>query len=243
MNKTIIIFFLSTFLLFSQNNQSNNQSAFHAASFSIKFENSLAYAFDENGKNVFQGKFYHPSGMISDLDADGVDEFIIIDSNSVNRKTVFTVSIFNTVDSFYLVDSINSGGTSPYFQVNEETNKVTLITGNPDFDNYNANPEFFFSPLDCWKYESSELSLNNEEMYELLLTENENIIEFLENYRWNSDSCSTSKEILGAIASAFANYINAGETAIAYQFLRKYYMCCNLDLIKKEFLELLGISD
>jgi len=105
------------------------------------------------------------------------------------------------------------------------------------------NSELFFSPLNCWKYESSQVFLNNEEMYELLLTENENIIEFIEDYSRDSDSCTFSKGILGAVTSAYANYVNAGETAIASQFLRKYYLCSDFDQLKRELQKMLGKSD
>ncbi|MGE5805747.1 MAG: hypothetical protein ACM34M_08155, partial [Ignavibacteria bacterium] len=131
----------------------------------------------------------------------------------------------------------------PYFQIDDQTDEVTLVTGNPDFDRYNMKPEFFFSPLNCWKYESSQVFLNNEEMFELLLTENENIIEFMEGYSRGSDSCTFTKEILGAVTSAYANYVNAGETAIASQFLRKYYLCSDFDQLKRELQKMLGKSD
>ncbi|MGE5795211.1 MAG: hypothetical protein ACM34N_00425, partial [Ignavibacteria bacterium] len=117
------------------------------------------------------------------------------------------------------------------------------VTGNPVFDRYNMNTEFFFSPLNCWKYESSQVFLVNEEMYELLLTENENIIEFIEDYSRDSYNCTFTKEILGAVTSAYVNYVNAGETAIASQFLRKYYLCSDFDQLKIELQKMLGKSD
>jgi hypothetical protein len=243
MNKSIIIFFLITFPLFSQNYQSNNRSVLQAGSFSISIENNLVIAFNEIGKNVFREKFVHPSGMISDLDSDGIDEYIIIDSISFKGEPSYKIYIYNTVDSFYLVDSINSGRTSPYFQIDDQTDEMTIVTGNADFDKYNLNPEFFFSPLNCWKYEGSKIFLSNEDMYELLLTENENIMEFIEDYSRDSDSCNFSKKILGAVISAYANYINAGETAIASQFLRKYYLCSDFDQLKRELQKMLGKSD
>jgi len=243
MNKIIIIFFFITLPLFSQNYQSNNRSVLQAGSFSINIENNLVKAFNETGENVFREKFVHPSGIISDLDSDGIDEYIIIDSSSFKGEPSYKIYIYNTVDSFYLVDSIDSGRTSPYFLIDDQTDEETLVTGNPDFDRYNMNSEFFFSPLNCWKYESSQVFLNNEEMYELLLTENENIIEFIEDYSRDSDSCTFSKGILGAVTSAYANYVNAGETAIASQFLRKYYLCSNFDQLKRELQKMLGKSD
>lgn len=242
MNKTIIIFFLIT-PLFSQNYKSNNRSVLQAGSFSINIEDNLVKAFNEKGKNVFREKFVHPNGMISDLDADGIDEYIIIDSSSFKGEPSYKIYIYNTVDSFYIVDSINSGRTSPYFQIDDRTDEVTLVTGNADFDKYNINPDFFFSPLNCWKYESSNIFLSNEDMYELLLTENENILEFIEDNSRDPDSCNFSKKILGAVISAYANYINAGETAIASQFLRKYYLCSDFDQLKKELQKMLVKPD
>jgi hypothetical protein len=238
MNKTIIIFCVTPFLLFSQNFISNETSV-QAGSFSITIQKTLLNVFDEAGKNVYREKFFHPSGMISDLDADGIDEYIIIDSIFTKGEPAYKIFLFNTVDSFYLVDSISSGRTFPYFEIGSQTNEVILLTGIPEFDKYNSNPEYFFSPLNCWKYESSRIYLNNEENYELLLNENDDIIEFLENFSWGPDSCVSSKKILGAIVSAYINYINAGETAISSQFLKKYYLCSDIVNLKKEIQELL----
>jgi hypothetical protein len=240
MNKSIFIFLFSSFQIISQDFQNINQTVSQAGSFSVKIETNLLNVFNGAGKNVFTRKFIHPSGIASDLDLDGIDELIVIDSIfSVTGEALYKIFFFNTLDTFYLIDSINSGKMYPYFQINSETDEVIIVTGNSDFDKYNTNPEFFFSPVNCWKFENSEVFLNNEEMFEFFIAENEGLIEFIEDYNWQADSCASSKEILGAVASVYVNFINAGEKVKAAQFLKKYYRCSDFNQLKKEFQKLL----
>ncbi len=239
--KFFFFFFVQLSLISAVSFSQNRRTEFNL--FAAKIVGNVLSAYDKYDSLIFKKSFFNPSEYTTDLDMDGIDEYIVIDSISINGEPVYKIFLFNIVDSFYLVDSVNSGKMYPNFQINDETDEVIIISGNCDFDKYNLKSEFFFSPLNCWKYENSEFFLNNDEMYDFLISENEGLIEFIEEYGWQADSCASSKEILGAVASAYVNYLNAGEKVKAAQILRKYYLCSDFDQLKKEFKMLLGISD
>lgn len=244
MKNTIISFFLISFPLFSQDFQNKSNAAAEPASFTAVLENRILNGYDNTGRNVFTKKFNNPSLLNADLDFDGIDEYIVIDSIALqNTEPSYKIFVFNTVDSFYTPDSINSGGMYPYFEVNNETGEAIIISGNSYFDKFNSNTEFFFSPINCWRYEDCKLILCNEEAYDFLISENDALIDFIENCEMHRDSCAFSKEILGAVASAYINFLNAGEKAKASQFLKGYYKCSDINQLKEEFQKLLEQSE
>lgn len=68
----------------------------------------------------------------------------------------------------------------------------------------------------------------------MYINENEDIIDYLDNYfQSNENDCTNSRQVLGAIAAGYANYINAGEESSADKFLSTYYFCLDKDLFKK----------
>jgi len=243
MKKIIFLLLFNIFPLFGQNLQNINLPAGQAGSFSFKIENSILNVFNEEGKNLFQKKFNHPSDLISDLDEDGIDEYIIIDSSIINSRSAFTLYIFNTIDSFFLTDSIYSGVTNPYIEFSEEFAGMIIITGIPEFDNFNSadvKQDYFFSPINCWNYNNSQLFLVNEELYDIFISESEGISNLIEeHYLLKDKGCKSSQEILGAIAAVYANYINAGEKSVASQLLKKYYLCEDAEDLKQKLDDLI----
>ncbi len=74
----------------------------------------------------------------------------------------------------------------------------------------------------------------NDEVYDLFMNENDAIIDYLDTYfQSHENDCTNSKEVLGAIAAGYANYINAGEESSADHFLSNYYFCLDKDALKK----------
>jgi len=190
---------------------------------------------------IFKKEFFHPASYTSDIDEDGIDELIVIDSILSNGKTSFNLFVFNTLVSFYLVDSISSGSFLPYETASEETAGMIIVSGNPLFEIFNKGVTEFFLPVNCWKYEDAALSLVNNEIYDIFISENEFLIDYIDKfYSENGEDCSTSLKIKPAIAAANANYINAGEESVASQFLKNYYLCDNIEEFRNQINELLS---
>jgi hypothetical protein len=133
----------------------------------------------------------------------------------------------------------------PYHTISEEIGETIIISGNPDFFIFSNNSSDSFLPVNCWRFENSEIYLINDEVYEPFIIENEGLVEYIEeNIDIRSFDCQSVLEIKSLIASVYANYINAGEESVASQFLKKYYLCEDADQFKEQ-LRLLtaGIND
>ena len=197
---------------------------------------------------VFEKEFSDPISSASDLDEDGIDELLIVDSIQNNSNINFILYVFNTLDTFYLVDSIASGSSYPYETTSDmfaeqegEIEGVILVCGNPSFDIFNSGAISNFLPVNCYKFEEAEIFPVNEEIYNVFLNENENIISYLDEfYNSSGKNCESSVKLKSAIASAYANYINAGEESVATQFLKNYYLCDDIEEFKDQINELLN---
>jgi len=203
--------------------------------FTAKIENAVLKVSDPMGNSLYEEQFTNPHTINYDLDDDGLSELMVLDSSEVNGRPLFKIFIYNTVDSFYLADSILSGSYEPYEFSSEETGSTIIIAGNPAFDQYNLANDFIFLPVDCWRYEDGNIYSVNDEVYDIFLTENEGIIDFLEDYYTsNIKNCTSAEEVKPAIISAYVNFLNAGEKSIASQFIKKYYLCTDLDQVINE---------
>jgi hypothetical protein len=200
------------------------QTTFGFDPFTIKLDQNRMEVF-EGSKNISNFSFRNPSENSVDLDGDSLVEFIIIDEYEENGRQLFVLYIFNTVDTFFLVDSIHSGIVEPFIIYSEEVEDFILITGNSAFVSF-LDDEADFLPVNCYKYETGELLQVNDEVYEVFISENDQLLEFIEEYFVaNIKNCANSKNIISAIASAYANYINAGEPTLATQLISNYYYC------------------
>jgi hypothetical protein len=179
-------------------------------------------------------KFINPASYSADLDNDGLEDFLVTDRLPGKSSDMFTMYIFNTIDSFYITDSIHSGYTEPYFTTSNEIGEMIIVAGNEDFMYLEAE-ESGFLPINCYKYESGEILQINDELYDIFITENEGLIEYIDEYFVsNVKNCYNTERIISAIASAYANYINAGEPTLAHQLITNYYFCDNKDKFVNE---------
>jgi hypothetical protein len=95
-------------------------------------------------------------------------------------------------------------------------------------------------PLNIWQYSENGIALINDQIYELFLSENESVVDYLDAYfDSNVKNCNSSEQVNNIIAAGYANYKNAGEVSIACQFLLKYYLCTDIDNFKKKIEKLL----
>lgn len=241
MNK---IFFLALILL-----------AFHTAYpqrpftfdlFTAQLHDSLLTVNDSGGKIVYETTFHNPHDFIVDLDGDGVDEYIVIDSTGTFDFPDYFIYIFNTIDEFTLADSINSGITEPYDMFSNEEGGEIIVTGNADFeffDNDDPDSEIFL-PINCWRYESGQVFLINSDIYDLFIRENDEIIDYLDSFIDNTEyTCDLSRKNQSAIAAAYANYMNAAELTLATQFLKKYYKCADVSEFLRNINQILTPGD
>ncbi len=225
---------LITCLTFGQNN------SYTFDPFTANLDNSLLKVTDKRGSLIFEKKFANPSCESMDLDNDGVNEFLVINSYKKGWKTFYTLYIFNTIDSFFIADSVNSGMLEPYITGSKEIEGEVIISGNQDFDRFNNDSTKVFLPINCWKYENGDVYIVNSDIYNLFISENEGIIDFIDDYYYsNSKDCSNLKNVISAIAAGYANYINAGDRSIAGKFLNKYYSCDDINRFKNELNNLL----
>ncbi len=230
MKYIFLLFFLFTI---SQNSFSQGTD-FSINNYSFKINNSELTVF-KNDSLLYEKKFSNPSPDSVDLDNDGVSEFEVIDSTVSSESVFYTFYVYSTLDSFFLADSIYSGITIPYEAETDDVQGKIIVTGNPFFDHFNGGNDTKFSPINCWKYESGVVYDVNDEVYDLFMNENDDIIDYLDNYFQSKESnCINSREVLGAIAAGYANYINAGEETSADKFLSTYYFCLDKDKFKQD---------
>jgi hypothetical protein len=208
--------------------------------FSVKIENTNLQAFNKDKQLVFEKKFCDPYDFSFDLDGSGNEEYLVVDDLKKDGKDNYTLYIFNTVDSFYVADSINSGYLEPYQTNSEEAGGTIIVAGNPKFDSLNAPNNDAYVPIDCWQFGKGEISLVNNKIYKLFISENDTMMDVLQSYYDSAGSdCKSTVFMAGLIASVYVNYMHAGDKLLATQFLRRYYHCNDVDEFRKKLNSLL----
>ena len=229
----IILSFLFTIPMFPQNNVYD----FH--SYKLKIEGNSIKTYSNENNIIFEKKFFHPKDFITDLDSDGVKELVVIDYLEKNRKFFYTLYIYNTIDTFYLADSIYSGIIKPYGVFSEDVNGIVYVTGDTRFESLNQDSTIFILPVNCWKFVDGEVFLANASVYDVFSDENNLILQALDDYYLSDGrTCSTTRRVLAFIASGFINYYNSGEQTVADKFLKKYYLCNNSEEFKSLLLKI-----
>ena len=231
MKKTTILFF---FLLLTVN-LLGQDSTYSFDLFKVQLDKSKLEVRDEQQNIIYRKTFFNPNAEVEDLDGDGVDEYLITDYENKGGKTYYSLYVFNTIDSFYVADSINSGLMEPYPTFSQELKGIILVSGNSKFDVFNSDSDDVFLPLNCWKYENGQLFDVNDELYDYYISENDTLIDYIDSYLENNSSdCNTTDKLKAVLASVYANYLNAGEKILANQFLRKYYFCKDVEVFKQK---------
>lgn len=241
MNK---IFFILLFILSA--GTAFPQQIFTFDLFTAQLNDSVLTVKDnESNSVIFEMTFNNPRDYTVDLDGDSVEEYIVIDSSASGDIPDYTFYIFNTLDEFSLADSIPSGTTEPYDMFSNEEGGEIIVTGNPGFEYFNNADDDtdIFLPINCWKYESGQVYMVNTDIYDLYIQENEEIIDYLDSFTEDVYNCDLSRRNRSAIAAGYANYINAGEVSIASQFLKKYYLCADMDDFLKNINQILNQGD
>ncbi len=211
--------------------------------FTGKFEQNHLEVFDSTRKPVYEKTFHHPEEQLVDLDNDGVNEFLVTDYYKSGGADFYTLYIYNTIDSFYVADSIQSGYLEPLERESKEYGGIIVVTGNYKFDNFNKDSEDKYLPIECWHYENGKISSINDQIYNIFISENDALIDLLDSYfSDNNNDCSSAAKVKGIIASVYANYISAGEKILASQFLKKYYHCDDFEIFKQKLNELLQVK-
>ena len=229
MKKLFILFlFFLACLTYAQN------EVYDYGNYYLRVENSTLEAFGKDSTLIYQKQFFNPQFFTVDLDSDYVNEVVVIDNNNINKRKNYTLFVFNTLDSLYIADSINSGSMEPYQVYSKELNTILLATGNAALDSLNTIDSLSYLPLNFWKFEDGALYLANVSVYDPYISENDNIIDLIEEYYLqNGKSCESTRKIKGAIASGFINYMVIGEKTFASQFLKNYYLCSDFDAFKQ----------
>ncbi len=227
------------FFIFTTNNFCQGK-AYAFDLFNVQIENSKLEVFNSTKKLIFEKEFSNPKDISLDLDGDGINEYLIIDEKPDNKRFFCTLYIFNTIDSFYIADSILSGYFEPYPTVSDEVGGVVIITGNPKFDSLNGSSKETFLPIRCWKYDNGEVYPVNDELYNIFIAENDTLLDYIDSYfNLNNADCNSAQKMAAAIAAVYANYIYAGDKTLASQFLKKYYNCDDIEKFKQKITELL----
>ena len=228
----IISLFFFLCLSYAQNETYNYGNYF------ISINNSTLKAFNSDTTLFYQKKFSDPVILAIDLDNDDVNEIVVIDNKVLSGKNEYTLFVYNTLDSLYLVDSVYSGSTEPRKVYSEDLNTILLATGNAVFDSLNAIDSLSSLPLNFWKFEDGSLFLADASVYQLYFNENNNLIDILDGYySQNGRTCESTLKVKGIIASGFINYYNVGETTLASQFLKNYYLCNDIGNFKQFLLK------
>jgi len=208
--------------------------------FTVKLNDNLLQVYSNEGSLMFSQKFENPVFTTADLDSDAVDEYILIDYKILDQKKDYTVFVYNTIDTFYCVDSIRSGFYEPYVFYSDEVKGNVIIAGIPGFNEFNLGKTDISMPLNIWQYNENGIALINDQIYNLFLSENESVVDYLDAYfDSNVKNCNSSEQVNNIVAAGYANYKNAGDVSIASQFLLKYYLCTDIDNFKKKIEKLL----
>jgi hypothetical protein len=236
------LFYLVSFFLFSFINNAQEKS-YQFDNFKISVKgNDLTVASDTD--SIIYSKNYNSiSESAYDMDLDGNSEFMIFEKDSLLHNG-YIIYLFNTLDEFFLVDSIPAGITEPLIINSDEINYPVIVCGNPDFQIFFSENSENCEPINLWKFEQGELYLANEDVYEIYISENDNLLTYLTSELGdNKINCNTVKPYLSAIASVYANFINAGEITSAAQFVSKYYPCDDIEKFKQTLDELLFVKE
>lgn len=233
MNNYVLVFLfslLSSSALLAQNHDS----------VLINLSNSELKVFRPDGKSLYDKKFFNPKDSYTDLDGDSINEYLVVDSTLINKAPFFTIYVYNCADTFYLVDSIQSGGLAPFIENSEEEGSKIIVSGNPDFMQFNNDMNNIFLPTNCWRLKDDNIYLINDDIYDFYISENNDIIDYLDdNISKNSKNCASSTSLKPAVAAVYANYLSAGEKSTANQFLKKYYFCNDALQFQKEMDEIM----
>ncbi len=208
--------------------------------FTGRFEKNHLEVFDSTNKKVYEKTFHNPVEQLVDLDDDGVNEFLITDSYKKGDANFYTLYIYNTIDSFYVADSIRSGFIEPSERESEEYKGIIIVTGNYNFDIFNKDEGDKYLPIECWHYENGKISSINDQIYNIFISENDTLIDLLDTYfESHTNDCNSIVKVKGIVATVYANYLSAGEKILAAQFLKKYYRCNDIEIFKQKLNELL----
>lgn len=210
--------------------------------FTIKLSDKTLQVLNPADKVLFQQKYNNPIASTSDLDADGIDELIISDYLEKSAKKDYILYVYSTIDSFSGSEVIYSGYFEPYITFAEEIQKNIIISGDSSLNFLNNDSELFY-PLICREYDEGSFVIVNNEMYDLFISENDNIIEYLDEYfRLNNPDCNSVHKIKNAVAAGYINYLSAGEITLADHFFKNYYPC-NDSLEFKKLLDKITYKD
>lgn len=230
----LFLFFILSAAAFAQEN------TFSFDLFNAKMERSVLTVRDKKNVIIYSRQFKNPSAGVADLDNDNINEFLVTDSETKGGMIFYTLYIFNTIDTFYLADSIDSGVIKPYDIYSKELKSIMIVTGNPKFNLFNTDSADVCLPSNCWSYESGKISGVNGKLYDFYIAENDTLIDTIDSYLENNPKdCNTSNELKAFIASVYANYLQAGDKILARQFLRNYYFCKDAESFKNKIISLL----
>lgn len=231
MKKFLLLFVFATFFnLFAQKND-----LLH-----INLSGSELKVFNSEDTILYEKNFFNPHELYSDLDNDGINELLIIDSTTINKNPFFTVYVYNCADTFYLIDSVQSGMLAPTVEYSEEEGSRIIVTGNTDFDQFNNDVENIFLPINCWRFQDDNIFMINDDIYDLFISENNSIMDYLDSYyASNPKNCDSSAKLKAAIAAAYANYLSAGDKTAANKFIENYYKCNDLSQFQKQLNEIM----
>lgn len=208
--------------------------------FTVKLKDNLLQVYSNEGSLIFIQKFENPVFTTADLDSDSVEEYILIDYKIMDQKKDYTIFVYNTIDTFYCVDSIRSGFYEPYVFYSDEVKGNVIIAGIPGFNELNLGKLDISMPLNIWQYGENGIALINDQIYNLFLSENESVVDYLDDYfDSNVKNCNSSEQVNNLIATGYINYKNAGELSDANQLLLKYYLCTDISNFKKKIEKLL----
>jgi hypothetical protein len=240
MNRLLLVILFSIFFI----NGVFSQQAFTFDLFTAQLQDSVLNVRDNGGKLIFQMTFNHPHDYTIDLDGDSIDEYIVIDSTGTPDLPSYYIYIFSTIDEFALADSLASGVTEPYDMFSNEEGGEIIVTGNKEFEAFDVDDSDIFLPINCWKYDSGQIYLINDDIYDLFIQENDEILDYLDSFHESADyDCDAGMKLKSAIAAGYANYLNAGEVTLASQFLKKYYPCADVNKFLKDINQILNQGD
>lgn len=235
------LFFAALLLLFSSVYIFAQEGEYKFDNFTVSVKNNIVLAKSSTGDLLYSRSFNNAKEFLADLDGDSLQEFCVIENKTEGANATYCLYVYNTVDTFFLADSLESLNVEPYLVSADELGQDIVVVGNPDILKiHDIKKESGIVPLDCYAFDGTDFLLANDGMYDFFMQTNEELLDSLDEFYENHpQDCANSQEIKMLIASIYINYLNANEDSMALHFLNKYYFCNDATEFKTKLTELI----
>lgn len=189
---------------------------------------------------IYQKKFFNPNLVFYDLDGDGIDEAVVIDSVESNERTSFSIYVYSFFPKFEFCDSINIGKYAPeFYDLNSEAGYFIKVYDDR-FENMFGST-FPLLPILFYNLVDKTLMLDSEYSYEEYENEIDNLLNLLDDAKHGFDcnDFNARKDIQKIIGVIYADLIYMNRTFDLTKFVQQNYPCTDANELIEELRNIL----